>query len=198
VKKADQLKKAQRREARLARRAEEGVRRRQGRRRRQLYLIGGAAVVAVVIALLVWRTASRPQLGEAVPVLLNTPHIPSVTSPHEPYNSNPPTSGQHVAFTAPWGFHTEIIEDEVIVHNLEHGGIWISYKDPQDTEMIAQLRALLPQLPRKTIVTLRPRNDSPIAVASWGRLMKLDRVDSAKIVEFANQYRNKAPEPFAQ
>ncbi|MGH2347991.1 MAG: DUF3105 domain-containing protein [bacterium] len=197
MKKADQLKKAQRREARLAKRTEKGARRREERRRRQRYLIGGAAVLAVVIAFVVWR-AARPKLGEAVPVLLNTPHIPSVTSPHEPYNSNPPTSGQHVAFTAPWGFHTEVIEDEVIVHNLEHGGIWISYKDAADTETIAQLRALLPQLPRKTIVTLRPRNDSRIAVASWGRLMKLDRVDSAKIIEFANEFRNKAPEPFAQ
>jgi hypothetical protein len=198
VKKAEQLKKAQRREARMARRTEEGVRRRQGRRRRQLYLIGGAAVVAVVIALLVLRTASRPQLGEAYPVLAREPHIASVTSPHEPYNSNPPTSGQHVPFTAPWGFHTEVIADEVIVHNLEHGGIWISYKDPNDTEAIEQLRALLPQLPRKTIVTPRPRNDSPIAVVSWGRLMKLERVDSALIIEFANAYRNKAPEPTAQ
>lgn len=197
MKKAEQLKKTQRREARLTRRAQQDARRQQGRRRRQLYLVGGAAVLAVVIAIVVWR-AARPKLGEAVPTLLNTPHIPSVTSPHTPYNSNPPTSGQHVAFTAPWGFHTEVIDDEVIVHNLEHGGIWISYKDPKDTETIDQLRALLPRLPRKTIVTLRPKNDSRIAVASWGRLMKLDRVDGAKIVQFADGFKNRAPEPFAQ
>jgi len=198
VKKAEQLKKEQRRQARMERRTEEGARRRQDRRRRQLYLIGASAAVVAVIAVLVLRTGSRPQLGEAYPILAREPHIPSVTSPHESYNSNPPTSGQHTAFTAPWGFHTEVIEDEVIVHNLEHGGIWISYRDPKDTATIDQLRALLPQLPRKTIVTLRPKNDSPIAVVSWGRLMKLDRVDAAKIIQFADAHKNKAPEPFAQ
>ncbi|HEY3249242.1 MAG TPA: DUF3105 domain-containing protein [bacterium] len=196
MKKAEQLKKDQRRQARMARRAEEEARRRQGQRRRQLYVVGGAAALAVVIGLWVW-SATRPKLGEAIPTLLNVPHIPSITSPHEPYNSNPPTSGQHVAAPAPWGFYTEVIADEVLVHNLEHGGIWISYKDPKDTATIDQLRALMPQLPRKTIVTLRPKNDSRIAVAAWGRLMELDHVDAGKIVEFANEFRNTSPEPLA-
>lgn len=197
MKKAEQSKKEQRRQTRMARRAEADARRRRGQRRQQLYLLGGGAVVMVILALVVW-SATRPKLGEAVPVLGSTPHIPSVTSPHVPYNSNPPTSGQHVAFTAPWGFHTEVIADEVLIHNLEHGGIWISYKDAKATETIEQLRALLPQLPRKTVVTLRPNNDSRIAVAAWGRLMTLDRVDAGMIVRFANEFRNKSPEPFAQ
>ncbi len=195
MKKAEQVKKDQRRQARLARRAEEDARRRRGQRRRQLYLIGGAIGLVVVIAAWVW-VATRPKLGVAYPTLPNTPHIPTVNSPHIPYNSNPPTSGEHVAFTAPWGFHTEVIDDEVLVHNLEHGGIWISYKDPKDTATIDQLRALLPQLPHKTIVTLRPKNDSRIAVAAWGRLLKLDHVDAALIIQFANEFKGKSPEPF--
>lgn len=197
MKKGEQLKKDQRRQARMSRRAEEQTRRRRGRRRRQLYVAGGVAALVVLLAVLVW-SATRPRVGENIPELPNTPHIPSVTSPHTPYNSNPPTSGQHVAFTAPWGLHTEVIDDEVIVHNLEHGGIWISYKNAGDTEVIDQLRALLPQLPRKTIVTPRPKNDSRIAVASWGHLLILDRVDTALIIRFADSYKNKAPEPLAQ
>lgn len=198
MKKAEQLKKEQRRQARMNRRAGDQARRRGRQRRRQLYLAGGVGLAAAVIAFFVWSAATRPTVGEAVPALSNVPHIESVTSPHTPYNSNPPTSGQHVAFTSPWGFHTEMVADEVLVHNLEHGGIWISYKDGNDTEAIDQLRALLPQLPRKTIVTLRPKNDTRIAVASWGRLLKLDRVDATLIRQFADANYNKAPEPQAQ
>lgn len=182
----------------MNRRAEEQARRRGRRRRRQLYLAGGIGIAAAVIAFFVWSAATRPKVGETVPELSNVPHIASVSSPHTPYNSNPPTSGQHVAFTAPWGFHTETVDDEVLVHNLEHGGIWISYKDPNDTEAIDQLRALLPQLPRKTIVTPRPKNDSRIAVVSWGHILKLDHVDATLIRQFAEANYNKAPEPQAQ
>lgn len=198
MKKAEQLRKDQRRQARKNRRAEEQAHRRSRQRRRQLYVAGGVGIAAAVIAFFVWSAATRPKVGESIPVLSNVPHIESVTSPHTPYNSNPPTSGQHVAFTVPWGFHTETVPDEVLVHNLEHGGIWISYKDANDTETIDQLRALLAELPRKTIVTLRPKNDSRIAVVSWGHLLKLDRVDAALIRQFADANYNKAPEPQAQ
>jgi hypothetical protein len=48
------------------------------------------------------------------------------------------------------------------------------------------------------IVTPRPQNDAPIAVAAWGRLLKLQRFDEARIFEFINRYRGKiGPEPNA-
>ena len=36
-------------------------------------------------------------------------HIQTVTEPHPPYNSDPPTSGPHLPYIAPWGIHTEPI-----------------------------------------------------------------------------------------
>ena len=45
--------------------------------------------------------------------------------PHERYNSLPPTSGPHYPFTAPWGISSEPIPEELQVHNLEHGGVFI-------------------------------------------------------------------------
>ena len=36
-------------------------------------------------------------------------HIQLATEPHVPYNSDPPTSGPHLPYIAPWGIHTEPI-----------------------------------------------------------------------------------------
>src|SRR5688572_15663802 len=43
------------------------------------------------------------------------------------YNSNPATSGPHNPSPAPWGIKDQEIPDQTLVHNLEHGGIVISY-----------------------------------------------------------------------
>src|SRR3989338_9296237 len=44
------------------------------------------------------------------------------------YNSNPPTSGPHYSQTVRSGWREEIIPDQNIIHNLEHGDIWIAYQ----------------------------------------------------------------------
>src|SRR3989344_6518310 len=48
------------------------------------------------------------------------------------YKTNPPTSGEHLAQAENWGVYGKDIDDKAAVHGLEHGGIWISYKDVDD------------------------------------------------------------------
>ncbi len=44
---------------------------------------------------------------------------------------------------------------------------------------------------RKVVVTPRPANDAPIALAAWGRLLKLQVFDEAQIVAFIDAYHGK-------
>lgn len=113
---------------------------------------------------------------------------------HPAYNSNPPTSGWHTPQAAPWGAFRTVMADEILVHNLEHGGIWISYRDPTDTALVGKLEALASRYRSKVIVTPRPRNDAPIAVAAWTKLLKLQAFDEAAIVKFIETYKNRGPE----
>ncbi len=134
---------------------------------------------------------ARP--GEAVSIL-SSDHI-SASDAHEEYNSNPPTSGSH-AGPAEWGFSANEIADENAIHNLEHGGIWISYKNLDD-DSIAALGEIARRNRTSVVVSPREANDANIAVASWGRLMKLDTVDEERINEFIRRNKNKSPEPIA-
>lgn len=187
-------KKEQRRLAREAREAQKKERQRR-ERLRSLQIIGAVAALAVVIiAWMVWG-ATRPKsasVGTAYPDQ-GRDHIVS-GQPHLPYNSNPPTSGWHNPAPAPWGFYPNELPDEVLVHNLEHGGIWISYHDPNDTEVADKLLALSKRFPRKVIITLRQKNDSRIALAAWTWLLKLDHYDEKQIIDFINAHINRGPE----
>ena len=112
------------------------------------------------------------------------------------YKTNPPTSGDHLAEAESWGVYDKEISDKEAVHGLEHGGIWITYKD-LDEESIKILEAVGKENPGSTIVSPRAGNDAKIAVASWGRMMKLDAPDKALIQKYIATYINQGPEKLA-
>jgi hypothetical protein len=162
-------------------------------------IIGGTVLSSLLIVAIIVIT-QPPWLNSNVanksqPVLIQgKAHIKAGTS-HPPYNSNPPTSGWHDGgSTADWGSHLTVIPDVTMIHNLEHGGIWISYRDAEDAQTVIALEAIVSRYPTHVVLTHRPSNDSRIAVAAWGQLLKLDSADDAQIYNFIARYRFKGPE----
>lgn len=112
------------------------------------------------------------------------------------YNSNPPTSGWHHGRPAEWGVYKEELADEVLIHNLEHGGIWISYKPDIPEEVRKKLEGFYEKWGRKIIVVPRSKNDSDIALAAWNRLDKFNAAEYSdeRVEKFIKAFRNQGPE----
>src|SRR4051794_20438323 len=194
--------------------AQSNVRRSGGRRVQQKKtnsnrnLIIGAVVGVVVLMLAAGLALSRSGGGSVAgqqqfPNLVpppTSPHIAEVTSPHGPYNSNPPTSGWHYGGgTAPWGVQTQPLPDELSVHNLEHGGVIIHYRQGLDQATVDQLTSLTRELQQQSpCIVLLPRPadklDTPIAVTAWTWLMKLNSFDAAAIGTFFRKHVDQGPE----
>jgi hypothetical protein len=160
------------------------------------------AVVAVIAILLVaglLLANQSPSIGEKQADQGN-PHITAETDPHPAYNSNPPTSGWHTGGNiGPWGVTTQPIADEITVHNLEHGGVIIHYRQDLDQATVTQLTNLARQLQGQSpCVLLEPRAvdklDVPIAVTAWNWLLKLPAYDANQIQSFFQQHINGGPE----
>lgn len=136
--------------------------------------------------------------GASVQVLGRN-HVPKGAA-HSAYNSNPPTSGDHYDVPAEWGVYKEPLEDEQLIHNLEHGGVWIAYKPDISKDIITKLEGMVKKYGKKVIVAPRPVNDSDVAVAVWGRLDKFSVAEYSdeRVENFIESLRNKtAPEPWA-
>jgi len=123
--------------------------------------------------------------------------------------SNPPSYGPHHAvFTdgqgnsitpRPTGIYSTPQPDEDLVHNLEHGHVWISY----DPNLISAAdKAKLIQFVTAggtnngVIVTPRPKNDSAIVLTSWTRQLSLNAFNAAIMRDFIETNRGHAPEGF--
>jgi hypothetical protein len=167
---------------------------------RQGIIISSIVVIVIGLAVFLFLNANTPAedlpaVGEAYEIQ-GAQHIPEGSS-HEVYNSNPPTSGSHYAQPANWGIYERPLADEQAIHNLEHGGIWISYRDI-DEETLTRLRDLANRNRGAVILSPREDNDKKIALASWGRLENLDEFDEERIQFFIRSNKNKSPEPLAR
>ena len=113
------------------------------------------------------------------------------------YQTNPPTSGDHLSLAENWGGYGEEIDDKAAVHGLEHGGIWISYKDLDD-ESINTLKKIGKNNAQSVIVSPRTKNDGNLVVSSWGKMMTLEEVDEVLIQKYIDTYKNQSPEKLAR
>ena len=112
------------------------------------------------------------------------------------YNSNPPTSGPHFGEPAEWGAYKEELPDQTLIHNLEHGGVWISYKPGIPDDLRQKLENFYTTWGRKIIVTPRTKNDSDIALAAWSRLdtFSASEFSEERVNRFIKAFRNRGPE----
>lgn len=162
------------------------------------FFIGAVILALIGYGVYVAVRKNIPQgedLSVAVPDI-GRQHV-SVNSATEPYNSNPPTSGQHYAEPARPGFRDESIADGHLIHSMEHGLVWVSYH-PRIGAEAEKLR----KVPSSSAVIVpREANDTEIAIAAWGRLDvfnledgTIDADDLQRIRDFINRYANKGPE----
>jgi Protein of unknown function (DUF3105) len=117
--------------------------------------------------------------------------------PHPfPYSTNPPTSGPHDDFPVIAGIYDTPLDDEALVHSLEHGIVIVSYQPSLAPAIVARLNALVGIYPDDVILAPRPANDVPIALTSWGRLLKFTAYDEPAIQNFIDRNRAHGPECF--
>jgi len=161
---------------------------------KELFWVMGILLVFVAGFFTLFWYISTPKLGDAYKSQ-GQEHI-TENADHAAYNSNPPTSGPH-AQEVDWGIYDEELSDERLIHNIEHGGIWISYKEISDGEL-EELKEIAKAYPQRIVLGPRSKNDDRIALASWKRLLRLEMIDKEKIIEFIEKNTNKSPERLAR
>ncbi len=181
--------------------AEERERRRQGSRRAQaarqkrqqagerqrkragLIVVAGLALIAVIAAIAILTLGGSGGVGREVEQLVG------VHSPPYVYNTNPPSSGNHLPSVGPYGHWGDELVPELVVHNLEHGAVVIWYA-PGDPELAGSVNRLVRSLgPTCIVAGSYPGMDHPVAATVWGRILELNEFDEELLREFATTYR---------
>jgi hypothetical protein len=202
------------------------ARRLEEKRRRQRTLLWSAVAVLSLLALvglIVFMGREEPQ-AENQPVaaealaagreqagsegvktfpMAGQDHIDPSEQPDN-WNSNPPTSGDHLQNPLPPGVYDNEQDMRALVHNQEHGYVVILYKGiPPD--QVDQLRQFVEARDASKLV-LAPYSGleaNGVALTAWQNLEILQRVNMDVVQAFVNDYmvpgaaRSTAPEPNA-
>lgn len=135
---------------------------------------------------------SKSMIGEKMPDL-GGQHVARGAT-HSVYNSNPPTSGSHWTGVAGPGIKDEPVPDELVLHSMEHGAAVVWYREGLNQSDVDKITEAFNNSSGKKIMLARKDLDVPVALTSWGYLLKLETVDETKIKEFIETNNDRAPE----
>lgn len=166
-------------------------------------IIGGvilSTLVIIVGGFLLWNSQatndkerlSKPLMGEKM-ADEGAGHV-GRNEKHSAYKSNPPTSGPHWADVAGGGVKDEPVADELVLHSMEHGAAVVWYREGLGQAEIDKIKEAFYASSGKKIMLPRKDLDVPVALTSWGYLLKLQTIDEAKIKEFIETNNDRAPE----
>ncbi|MDE2903539.1 MAG: DUF3105 domain-containing protein [Chloroflexota bacterium] len=151
-----------------------------------LYML---AVMALFIPLNLYclNQASPPGPGQETDQQAAT-ILNSVNDPHEPYATDPPTSGPHVTQLAGHGYRTDTLPDEVQVANLSRGFVIVHFGD---AGLNTEMRQLAAEFEGHDVI-VQPDASLPaetaVALTAWGRIEHLDSYDKGRVYNFVRNY----------
>lgn len=173
------------------------------------------AVVAIALVAVALVKSDRP--SEEIPTVPSGPAGPEGTrqvallpavhvsqDQSVDYSVTPPAGGDH--FGDIWqncGIYDEPLTDEYVVHSMEHGAVWVTYRPDLPADEVEQLQGIARDgyAGSQRYIVLSPYEglEEDVVASAWGRQLRLDDVNDPRLTEFLESFAGgpQSPEPGA-
>ena len=127
-------------------------------------------------------------------------HIQVGQDPDPPYNSTPPTSGDHYEIPAQTGFYSSPLDPHQVVHNEEHGQIIFWYRSDAPQTLKDDIQILVNQQDEATVATPFDDIESPynFVISAWQHMQSCEEISQKVVDDFRREFQGHGPEPFAK
>jgi Protein of unknown function (DUF3105) len=108
------------------------------------------------------------------------------------YPLNPPVGGVHNPVWQNCGIYDQAVRIENVMHSLEHGAVWITYKTDLSKTEVETLRNLVRGQPYIILspYSLSNKLEKPIYAVAWGVRLGVTSTTDLRIPIFAAQFKN--------
>ena len=107
------------------------------------------------------------------------------------YPQNPPVGGPHNPIWQNCGFYSQPVANENAVHALEHGAVWVTYKEGLPASQVAKLATDV-QGQTKVFMSPYPNLSSTVSLQAWGYQLKVEDANDGRIDAFIKALRQNA------
>ncbi|MGL5853133.1 MAG: DUF3105 domain-containing protein [Phycicoccus sp.] len=157
-------------------------------------LVAVALLVPVIAGALGIQAARHAATEEGLVRARATPTARHVNTPVV-YDESPPSRGDHHPIWWNCGAYDRPLPAEHVVHSLEHGAVWLTYRP----DTASTTRDALTRLADRSYLVLSPLPDQrwPVVATAWGVQLRQERFDEKAVEQFIVEYRMgpQAPEP---
>ncbi len=162
-----------------------------------ILILGGGAVATVllIVVLLSPRAVNTAGLEGLVTYSnLSRDH----SELEQQYVQTPPAGGVHSAAWQNCGFYDQPVRNELAVHSLEHGAVWLTYRPDLPAAAIETLRGLA-RGHSHVLVSPYPDLPSPVVATAWEVQLPVDDATDPRLATFLSRYEQgpQTPEPGA-
>lgn len=141
---------------------------------------------------------------ETVPALEGAHSVREPGGTSDKWNTDPPTNGPHYGIAAIFGSYDDEVETARLVHNLEHGGIFILYGEDVPDKTVDELRDFYDSHKTGTVMAPLNRLGDKFALGAWvvdgdtdnGFLAKCTEFDDDAVSSFVRSLQYRGPERF--
>jgi len=103
------------------------------------------------------------------------------------YPTSPPAGGDHFFVWQNCGFYDQPLIDEVAVHSLEHGAVWVTHRPDVDVETLSAI-AVSVVGEGHILVSPYENQQSDLVLTAWGRQLAVDDWSDPAVDGFLDQY----------
>lgn len=111
------------------------------------------------------------------------------------YDRPAPSGGDHGPYLVTCGVYEGQVPDELVVHSLEHGAVWVAL-GPGSTDEDREAAADLAD-GHKVVVSDVPDLPDPVELVAWGVRLRLDAAGDPRAEAFVDQFVDAATAPEA-
>lgn len=104
------------------------------------------------------------------------------------YTETPPMGGPHNVVWQNCGIYAVPIHSEHAVHSLEHGAVWITYRQDLPASDVQRLQALASE--DYMLLSPYPGLPAPVVASAWNNQMHLTGADDPRLPEFIRRFKN--------
>ena len=193
------------------------------RQRLFLYAIAGSGILALIVVLAIvllgggGGTASAQAALtdngctlQTVKAVTNKSDHSDVPTPETKvdWNTFPPSNGRHYGSTIIYGSYDEPLQEQLLVHNLEHGGVAVQWGSKVADTEVERIRSWYQDDPDGLVLAPLPALGDKISLVAWqdttpgegdkglGRVAKCTAFDRGAFDAFLDAYGFQGPEPY--
>ena len=104
------------------------------------------------------------------------------------YDTVPPVGGDHNPRWLACDVYDEPVPDELAVHALEHGAVWLTHAPDLPEQEVERLAELAERDEEYVLVTPYERLDSRIVAVAWGYSLEASGADDPRLGEFVDAF----------